>query len=56
MLWEVTKTKSKKMRQVDLSPSVLAVLQRGKEIRQRAKFSGLLVEKVEIVSVDLVKA
>lgn len=34
MLGEVTTTKSKKMRRVDLSPSVLAVLHRGKEIRQ----------------------
>lgn len=34
VLGEVTTTKSKKMRRVDLSPSVLAVLQRKKEIRQ----------------------
>src|SRR5262249_794410 len=34
VLGEVTTTKSKKIRRVDLSPQVLAVLQREKEIRQ----------------------
>ncbi len=34
VLGEVTTTKSKKIRRVDLSPQMLAVLQREKEIRQ----------------------